>query len=561
MSPHESMHTRQQALKRLSALKSERSSWWPHWREISDHLLPRAGRYFASDRNRGDKRHGHILDNTGTRGLRVLSAGMMAGMTSPARPWFRLTTGDPETAKVPAVKMWLADVTRLMLEVFARSNTYRALHSLYEELGSFGTGATVVLDDFETVLHHYPLTVGEYSLAQSAKGKVDTIYRELEMPVAALVGEFGLDAMSMTVKRLYEAGSLDTWIPVVHGIEPRRKTDRAPGRSPLSMPWRSCYFETGGDHQHVLREGGHKRFPALAPRWNTIGGDVYGHGPGMDALGDLKQLQHQQLRKGMAIDYQVRPPLQVPGSMRGREADMLPGGINYVDNAQASPIKSAWDVNLRLDYLLADMQDVRQRITSAFSADLFLMLANNHDSRMTATEVAERHEEKLLMLGPVLERLHSELLDPLVEMTFDRLLEADVLPTPPQELQGSMLNVEFVSMLAQAQRAIGINSMDRFVGALGVVAQIKPDAVDKLDADAWLDSYSDRLGLDPDVIVAGRRLAMIRESRAQAEAQAAQAAQAEQMASAAQRLGTVQTGPAPEDNAASSVMDAFSGYT
>lgn len=551
---------RKQAQKRLAMLKAERASWWPHWREISDNLLPRAGRYFASDRNRGDKRHGNILDNTGTRALRVLSAGMMAGMTSPARPWFRLATSDPDLVKVPAVKQWLADVTHLMLQVFARSNTYRALHSLYEELGAFGTAATVVLDDFETVLHHYPLTAGEYCLAQNMRGEVDSLFREFETTVGAVVAEFGLDACSTTVRRMYDAGNLDAWVPLAHAIEPRRQGDRQ-GRGPQGMAWKSCYFEAGGDSQTMLREGGFRRFPALAPRWNTIGGDVYGHGPGMDALGDLKQLQHQQLRKGMAIDYQVRPPLQVPSALKSREIDMLPGGINYVDNpAAAAAIRTAYDVNLRLDHLLTDMQDVRQRITAAFSADLFLMLANSQDTRMTATEVAERHEEKLLMLGPVLERLHTELLDPLIEMTFDRLLEADVLPPPPPELQGMALNVEFVSMLAQAQRAIGINGMDRFVVALGTVAQMKPDSLDKLDADAWLDDYADRLGLEPGVLVGGRRLAMIRESRAQAQAQAAQAAQAEQTAAAAQKLGTVQTG-AGASNAANDVINMFSGYT
>lgn len=557
----EQLASRLELNKRLQALKGERASWWPHWRDISEHLLPRSGRYFAGDRNKGNKRHNQILDNSGTRALRVLAAGMMAGMTSPARPWFRLAVADNELNKSPAVKLWLAEVTRLMLEVFARSNTYRALHSVYEELGAFGTAATVVLEDFETVVHHYPLTVGEYCLGQNMRGEVDTLYREFDVTVGALVSEFGLQACSSRVQRLYESRSLEQWVTVVQGVEPRSMAQRS-GKGAQAMRYRSVYFEAGGDETDVLRDGGYKRFPVLAPRWNTVGGDVYGHGPGMDALGDICQLQHQQMRKGMAIDYQVRPPLQVPSSMRAREMDMLPGGINYVDNpAAAAAVKSAWDVNLRLDYLLQDMQDVRQRITGAFSADLFLMLANQQDSRMTATEVAERHEEKLLMLGPVLERLHSELLDPLVEMTFDRLVEANVIPPPPPEMQGMALNVEFVSMLAQAQRAIGINSMDRFIGTLGVVAQLKPEALDKLDADSWIDNYADRLGVDPQDVVAGEKLAMIRTQRAKAQAQAQAAAQAEQLAGAAQKMGSVSTGPNPEDNAAANVMRAFSGYT
>lgn len=141
-------------LSRWGQLRNERESWMAHWKEISDYLLPRSGRFFVDDRNRGDKRHNNIYDSTGTRALRVLAAGMMAGMTSPARPWFRLTTSDPQLDESAAVKAWLADVTRLMQMVFAKSNTYRALHSMYEELGAFGTAGTIVLADFNSVIHH-----------------------------------------------------------------------------------------------------------------------------------------------------------------------------------------------------------------------------------------------------------------------------------------------------------------------------------------------------------------------------------------------------------------------
>src|SRR5574340_460430 len=109
------MQTERQKLQsRWGALKSERSSWIDHWRDISDYMLPRSGRFLVTDRNRGDRKHNNIYDSTSTRALRVLAAGMMAGMTSPARPWFRLTTSDPDLDESSAVKLWLADVTRMM---------------------------------------------------------------------------------------------------------------------------------------------------------------------------------------------------------------------------------------------------------------------------------------------------------------------------------------------------------------------------------------------------------------------------------------------------------------
>lgn len=543
---------------RWGMLRNERSSWMAHWTEISQYVLPRSGRFFVQDRNRGDKRHNSINDNTGTKALRVLAAGMMAGMTSPARPWFRLATPDADLNKSPAVKLWLAQVTRLMLDIFGKGNTYRALHSGYEELGAFGTMSSILMPDYKNVIHQYPLTAGEFCLATNWKGEVVTLYREFQKTVGEIVGEFGLDSCSETVRQQFNRGNLDVWITLVHAIEPRTDRDSTK-RDSRNMAWKSVYFELSGERGKYLSEGGFRRFPALAARWATSGGDVYGNSPGMDALGDIKQLQHEQLRKAQGIDYQTKPPLQAPTSMKGREVDVLPGGISYVDMAGPSAgLKTAFEVQLDLSHLLVDIQDVRERIRGAFSADLFLMLANSTNPQMTATEVAERHEEKLLMLGPVLERLHSEMLDPLIEGTFEHMLAAGIVPPPPPELQGMDLNVEFVSMLAQAQRAIATNSVDRFVGNLGQVATFKPDVLDKFDGDVWVDKYSDMLGVDPELIVANDKVALVRNARAKQQAQAARVAQAEQAASAAQKLGTVAT---PSGNAASDVIQNFSGYT
>lgn len=544
---------------RLGQLKTERSSYNSHWQELSTYLLPRSGSFSdGRQTDRGTRKHNAIYDSTGTQAIRVLAAGMMSGMTSPARPWFRLATADSEMMKYGPVKAWCAEVTRKMLEVFAKSNTYMALHALYEELAVYGTACSVVMDDYQSVIHHYPSTVGEFYLASDFRGRVNTLYRTFEKTVGEVVGEFGLENCSPTVKNLYEGKNLSTWVPLVHVIEPRAEYDMAK-RDKKNMPFASCYFEAGETKDgKYLRESGFKDFPALTPRWQKTGADVYGGSPGMEILGDVKQLQHEQLRKANGIDYMTKPPLQVPVSMKSSDVDTLPGGITYVDaTGQNAGIRTAFDVNIRLDYLLADIQDVRERVKSGCYADLFLMLANGQNTSMTATEVAERHEEKLLMLGPVLERLHNELLDPLVEMTFTKMLGAGVLPPPPEELQGTELNVEFVSMLAQAQRAVGTNSVDRFVGNLGAVAQFKPEVLDRFDADTWADRYSDMLGIDPELIVPLDKAAIVRQGRAQAQAQAAQQEQANMAADTASKLGST---PTTGGNAASDIINMFSGY-
>jgi hypothetical protein len=551
------MPMRDKLYTRWGQLKTERSSWWSHWKEISDYLLPRSGRFFIQDRDKGWRRHNSIYDNTGTRSLRVLAAGMMAGMTSPARPWFRLGVPDPDLMQYQPVKAWLHENTRMMQEIFARSNTYRALHMMYEELGAFGTATSIVMEDFGDVIRHYPLTCGEYAIATDYRGNVTTIYREFQKTVAEIVHEFGIENVTNTVKNMYDRGSLDQWVTIVHAVEPRY--DRDPRmKDSKNMPWRSTYFEISADPGKYLRDSGFKRYPALSPRWAVTGGDIYGHSPGMEALGDIKQLQHEQLRKAQAIDYKTKPPLQVPTSMKNRDVETLPGGVSFVDmNGQTGGIKTAFEVNLDLSHLLADIGDVRERIRGSFYADLFLMLANQTNTRMTATEVAERHEEKLLMLGPVLERLHNELLDPMIEMTFERMVESGLVTAPPPELEGMDINVEFVSMLAQAQRAVATNGVDRFVGNLGAIAGFKPDVLDKFDADAWADSYSDMLGIDPQLVVPSDKVALIRKQRTDMMMQQQQSAMMNQNADTAQKLSNSNTG---NQNALTDVMNMFSGY-
>ena len=547
--------TRDRLFTRWGQLKSERASWFAHWQELTSYILPRNGRYFRQDRDRGYRRHNNIYDSTGTRALRILGAGMMSGATSPARQWFRLATPDPELNSYEPVKLWLDDVTKRMQRVFQKSNTYNALHQMYEELGTFGTAATILLPDYQTVIHHYPLTCGEYCISTDAKGRVCTLYREFEMTVSQVVKEFGLEKCSVSVQNMYRTGNLDQWVPVIHCIEPRADRDMGK-RDAKNMPWGSYYFEIGGEDGVFLRESGFQYFPALCPRWSVVGGDIYGNSPGMEALGDIKQLQHEQLRKAQAIDYQTKPPLQVPASMKNRDVETLPGGVSYYDG-QSNGIKTAFEVNLNLQYLLNDIMDCRERVRGSFYADLFLMLANTPNTRMTATEVAERHEEKLLMLGPVLERLHNELLSPLVDITFTRMVAAGALPPAPQELQGMDLNVEFVSMLAQAQRAIGTNAVDRFVGNLGAIAKMKPDILDKFDQDQWADVYADMLGVDPSLIIADKEVAVLRDARNQAMAAKEQAAAMQQTSQSVKNMAQAPTG---NQNALTDVMNMFSGY-
>lgn len=516
-------------LARWSQLKTDRSSWESHWQDLARHILPRASRLYTTDRNRGNKAaYQDILDNTATRAARVLSAGLMAGMTSPARPWFNLTTRDPNLRDSHDVRVWLGEVAELMRTVFAKSNLYRVLPRSYTELGVFGTSAFLVMSDFDTVIRCYPLTLGQYALQQDYQGRINTVYREFQRTVAEVVKEFGIENCSKAVQDQFQSRNLEAPVHILHVIEPRQDQERNPS-SPTSenMPWASIYLEITGDESKILRESGFKRMRVLAPRWQVDGDDVYGVSPGMEALGDIKQLQQEQLRKSQAIDYKTKPPLQVPTSLQGRSHNGLPGGVRYYepggmipfDQTQAGGgIRSAFEVTLELRELLEDIVDVRYRIDRAFYVDLFLMISQASLGQMTATEVVERQQEKLLMIGPVVERMNNELLEPLIDLTFQEMLEVGALPPAPEELLGAELEIEYVSILAQAQRAVGIDSTQQFVADVLNVSQARPDVLDVLNFDAWARKTAQMRGVSEDLLVDEDSVAQLRKARADAEA-------------------------------------------
>lgn len=535
---------RRRQIQRLQLLKNERTTWDEHWRELADHMAPRRFRYLSTERNKGTKRNEKIINGTPLRARRVLSSGMMAGITSPARPWYRLTLPDADLAEHGPVKEWLHDTAERIREVFARSNVYNALAQLYPDFSVFGTSPMLVDEDDEDALRAYVLPVGQYCLANSPRQMVDTVFREFGMTVSQLVRTFGIAKCSDKVKRLFESGKYDEWCDVVHVIEPRAKGDRSEyGAGAKDMPWKSCWFEPSqpAGESEYLRESGYEEFPVMAPRWDLVGEDVYGTSPGMDALGDCKALQLYEERKAQGLSLLITPPMRAPSTLMGRRTSLLPADVTFVDAMQpGQTYEPAHVPDARVvQFAGMEIRELERRINGAFMADLWLMLAEAGPKSpdMTAREVAERHEEKMLQLGPVLERLSDELLDPLIDRAFAVLLRRGELPEAPPELEGQQLKVEYISIMAQAQKMIGIGAVERLSQyVIGVANNGRPEILDKVDFDQSVDDYGEMLGVNPKLIVPDDKVAAMRQARAKAQQQQEQAMQAEQAAKSAQAL-------------------------
>jgi hypothetical protein len=541
-----------------SQLESERSSFISHWRDLGDYILPRRPRFFTTDVNRGDRRNQKIIDSTATLAARTLQSGMMGGVTSPARPWFRLTTPDPGLSEYASVKDWLHTVTQRMIYTLLKSNIYNVLPITYADLGVFGTAAMSIEEDMENVIHCHSFPVGSYTIGKDARGAINVFHRDFRMTVRQVVerfskrkpnGDIDWSNISDYVRNQWETDQTEAWVEICHIIEPNPEYDPNKLHSKYKK-FSSCYYERGStnasssnyltdsDPDRLLSEKGYDLFPILVPRWGVTGEDVYGTScPGMDGLGDIKQLQLGEKRGAEAIEKKIRPPMVAPTSMRNTRSSILPGDVTYTDVREGQQgFRPAHEVNISLVELENKQDQIRRRIQRCFYEDLFLMLATSDRRDFTAREIDERHEEKLLALGPVLEQLNQDLLDPLIDILFDIMNRQGLLPEPPQELQGVPLKVEYLSVMAQAQKYLSLSGIERYAQFAGQVAGMDPNSIDKTDIDQLLDVYGDITSVPPGIIRTDDQVAAIRAQKQKAAQAQATAQMVEQGASAAKNL-------------------------
>ncbi len=532
--------------RRLSALKAARQPYEAEWAEIAKYAQPSRSRFLASENNRNFRRGNSAVYNAHPiLSFRTLTGGMTSGLSSPSRPWFRLTPFDAELAGDGEVKTWLSEVEQRMYAFLASTNFYGAVKAGYAEMGLFGTDACVMVEhDREGAVCH-ALTAGEYWTALSDAMVPDTLYRRCSMSVHQVVQSFGLEHASDFVRNCHANGRYDEQIPVVQAIEPN--DDRVPGMmTARGKPWRSVYWdENDGRADRVLRVSGYEEQPFWAPRWDTTGGDTYGTSPGFDALPDMRELQLQTRRKTKATEFLIRPEKIVPASVKlTGEA----GNIVSASAVDAAGVIVPYTINpAAIGAIMEDVSRCAEAIDRLTYADLFMAITNMDGIQpRNVEEIASRNEEKLTQLGPVIERVNNEKLEVAIDRTFGIMARKGLLPPAPEKLQGEPVKVDFVSILAQMQRMVGLGQIERTVAFVGNLAGRFPEAADRLDVDAIVDDYADRAGAPPKIIRSVEDAGKLREGReqdAQMAKMAAMAGPAKDGAAAMQMLGQM-GGPA-----------------
>ena len=529
----------------LAVLYNDRGDWWTAWRDIATYFMPK--RYLWLQTNNERRQYlglnPNIVDPTGTTAGRVLASGMMNGITSPSRPWFKIRLAGFQDDLDYSARVWLDEVERRMLLAMAETNFYNAIAVMYLDLVFFGTAAMLIYEDYQNVFVCRNCCLGEYYLSQNSKGKVDTFARRFTYTVKQCVQEFGIENVSDTVKTMWNANNAQRLmnIEIAHMIEPNLE---GPGQISKVFPFRETYWETGAnDPNKVLSRRGYYELPGLFPRWEVTGNDSYGTSPAMDALGDVKQLQQETIRKGQSLDYMVRPPMMYDISLKNNPVATLPGGITFISGLTNGHVggKPAYQITPPINELTMDIRDVQTRIREIFHNPLFNMISQL-DTVRSATEIDARREEKLVLLGPVLERFENEALDPAINRVFSIMNRAGLLPPAPRSIQNAKLEIQYVSILSAAQSAVGVIPTERFLQIIGNVSAIYPKALNIPNWDELLIDYGRDIGVKAKNINSRDDIASLGEQDDQRAAMASGLEAAQGAAEAAKNLSATEVG-------------------
>lgn len=506
---------------RREALIAIRDPYITDWQTAADYIDPYAGKYLRQNDATPRKlpSRSKIIKSAASKALRTMDAGFMGGHTSKARPWFRIGVGDPRLAALESVKVWCDDLAQGMRDILARSNFYTALPKQYHSRHLFGVGAMIAEPDDDDVLRFYVRSIGTYAMGVDYRGRCDAFWYSFPLTAAQMKEKYGEDNLPPRVKDALKNGG-DATFQVESLIE--RNPDAKQGASAMHLrPWRQTYWMQGGDNDAYgcLDENGFYKMPVLAPRWWVDGNDVYGTSPALEALGDIRQLQFNRGNGALLSDLITRPPLGLPASMRNQNASLAPGARTYLTPDQvgikAEPLYIPHPNAIQ--ELRLDAQEIEQTIDEAFFADLFRMLSYLDDRERTAYEISTRKEEAVSQLGPALETLTDEMLDPVIELLFDEMSRRGLVPDPPPELDGVPLKIEYTSILAQAQKAIGSGTIERVIGFVGQAAEVTQDPTifDNIDLDATIEAFHDAQGAPARMLRSDEAKAAIRQQRQQ----------------------------------------------
>ena len=501
-------------LERYASLRTERQNWESHWQDVADYMLPRKAD-ITKNRSKGDKRHELIFDGTATHALELLAASLHGMLTNTVSPWFYLKYKNDELNQEDEAIEWLEDCTKVLNQAFNRSNFQQEIFELYHDLIAFGTAALFISEDDENELRFKNIHISEIFITENEKGNVDSLTRKFKMQAKNIYNAFPKIELPPELAKKFNEAPYDN-INIIHSVYPSTEYG--------NNKYVSCYVHE--DSGFLLSEKSFKDFPYAVPRYLKSSNETYGRSPAMNALPDVKMLNLMSKTSIKAAQKQIDPPLMVPDDGFMMPIRTVPGGLNYYRAGTRERIEP---LNIGANNPVGIQMEEQRRdaIRQNFFVDQLLSVQG---PQMTATEVIQRNEEKMRILGPVLGRLQSELLQPLITRCFNILLRNNKFKEIPDFIGNQNIEIEYVSPLAKAQKTGELQALMRGIEVMGALQNVAP-VFDYIDTDNIVNYIKDVLGIPAKIL---KSKGEVQKIRAEKEQQMMQQQQAQQEMQAAE---------------------------
>ena len=461
--------------KRLSSMEASRNTWEDHWQEILDYVMPRKADV-TTVRSKGQKRTEVLFDSTAITANTLLAASLQGTLTSPSLPWFSIKLRDKALNEDRDTQLWLEDTARRMYDAFNDANFNTEVHEMYLDLTSIGTGCLFVEESIKGFedggVHFKTLHINEYYIQENVTGYIDTVYRKYKMSARQAVQEFGEDNLGEKVIDASKQKPEKEFV-FIHAVEPSIDYKRATGKTSTKLPFHSCHVCQ--EDKMVVRTGGYNEFPYLVPRWSKATSEIYGRSPSYNALPDIKTL-NKAVEIGLkAWAKAIDPPLLVQDDGVIGRVRTTPAGITVV----------------------------------------------RHDGAVKPLVMSSNWQ------------VQSEFLNPLIERVFGIMLRSGAILPPPEIIQESKIDIEYVGPLARSQRMEEANAIDRLYQLAMNIAQVDPSVMDNINHDEAVRLRATLLGVPNSILVSKDNVEEKREAQAQAQQQQQQMMMQQQQAQVA----------------------------
>lgn len=512
-------YTAKDIQKQFEKLKDDRAVRDGMLQRIAYYTVPTKA-YFLKDKQvLGEKLPSDIYDTTGIDSVMILAAALHGYLTNPSSRWFEFEMQDKETNQISEVKQWLSDAQRETYDVLNGSNFNQQIHETYVDLVSLAASPLFMDEDVKTTVRFSCRPLYECYFMEDENERVNRMYRKFPFTAIQAYSKWK-DKCGKTILKAIQQQEFSKPFNFIHLVCPRDVYDPSKDDA-FNMPFASYYVNL--EDKIIVEEGGYHEFPFAVPRYSKLPDDPYGYSPGWTAFADIKTANRQQYVLLRAGEKAVDPPLVLPHDGFILPIKLNAAALNYrlpgtLPTDKIEPIMSGQNLPIGLDHL----KHTQEQIKTKFHTDLFLMMLD--DRQRTAQEIMQRVSDRMLILGPVIGRLMTELLEPVISRTLNICIRRGRIKQPPDAIKGKNFIINYLGPLAKAQKSADLQAITALLAVTNSVMAVKPEVSDKIDTDKIIDEVADIVGVDPELVRDDDEVKKDRDARAEMQQQQMQLA-------------------------------------